>query len=163
MISVLSKRRAVSLSKLRCMAEGTERAARQRFKSTDSTDKNPPAGDSIKLVDMVFYGYHGVLPEEKTLGQRFSVDVTVYRDLRAAGVSDALGDTSDFGLVYRQVKDVMEGKSYNLLEAAAERIASNILEEDKAVAAVQLEIRKPSVPIPGALGASAVSIVRHQR
>mgnify|MGYP002633280968 FL=1 len=112
---------------------------------------------------MVFYGYHGVLPEEKTLGQRFSVDVTVYRDLRAAGVSDALGDTSDYGLVYRQVKDVMEGKSYNLLEAAAERIASNILEEDKAVAAVQLEIRKPSVPIPGALGASAVSIVRHQR
>lgn len=119
-------------------------------------------GDVIRLIDMVFYGYHGALPEEKTLGQRFCVDLNVYRDLRKAGATDQLCDTSDYGHIYQQVKGIMEGNPFDLLEAAAERIARRIL-EDADVAAVELEIRKPSVPIPGALGSSAVKIVRYQQ
>ncbi|NBQ62886.1 MAG: dihydroneopterin aldolase, partial [Proteobacteria bacterium] len=33
---------------------------------------------------MKFYGFHGVDPAEKVLGQRFIVDLTVERDLRKA-------------------------------------------------------------------------------
>ena len=131
------------------------RVARPHFPNTLS-------GDVIRLMDMVFYGYHGALPDKTPLGQRFSVDVNVYRDLRKAGATDQLGDTSDYGRIYQQVKGVMEGHPFDLLEAAAEKIAQRIL-EDSEVAAVKLEIRKPSVPIPGALGSSAVQIVRHQR
>lgn len=131
--------------------------SKQGFAST----ADPRTGDCIKLLDMVFYGHIGALPEEKTLGQRFHVDVNVYRDLRKAGVSDALGETSDYGRIYEQVKAVMEGTRFDLLEKAAETIASHIL-EDQEVTAVELEIRKPSVPIPGVLGASAVRIVRYQ-
>lgn len=123
---------------------------------------DPLKGDVIRLTDMVFYGYHGALREERTLGQRFSVDVNVFRDLRRAGATDDLGDTSDYGLIYQQVKCIMEGKPFDLLEAAAEKIAQTIL-EDKDVQAVRLEIRKPSVPIAGALGASAVQVVRYRQ
>lgn len=130
--------------------------------SQNRGERDTLSGDVIRLTDMVFYGYHGALPEEKTLGQRFSVSVNVYRDLRKAGATDQLGDTSDYGLIYHQVKGVMEGDPFDLLEAVAEKIAQRIL-EDSEVAAVKLEIRKPSVPIPGALGASAVQIVRYQR
>ena len=44
--------------------------------------------DQILLEGMIFYGYHGVNPEEQTLGQRFIVDVAIDADLREAGQSD---------------------------------------------------------------------------
>ena len=53
-------------------------------------------GDRILLNGMTFYGYHGVRPEEKELGQRFVVDVEMELDLRAAGTSDDLTDTVDY-------------------------------------------------------------------
>ncbi|HEX2185324.1 MAG TPA: dihydroneopterin aldolase [Chloroflexota bacterium] len=42
-------------------------------------------GDRIRLEGMIFYGYHGVDAAEKALGQRFSVDVELERDLRLPG------------------------------------------------------------------------------
>src|SRR5439155_16877726 len=46
--------------------------------------------DRILLDGMVFYGYHGTLPAERELGQRFVVDVALHCDLRAAGLADDL-------------------------------------------------------------------------
>ncbi len=46
--------------------------------------------DKISLNRMTFYGYHGVIPEERTLGQRFIVDVDLLLDLKSAGRSDDL-------------------------------------------------------------------------
>ena len=37
--------------------------------------------DYIKLKNMAFFGYHGDEPEEKTLGQRFYIDVVIGTDL----------------------------------------------------------------------------------
>ena len=37
--------------------------------------------DKIYVNKMEFYGYHGVFPEENTLGQRFRVDLIVETDL----------------------------------------------------------------------------------
>ncbi|MDP3766599.1 MAG: dihydroneopterin aldolase, partial [Dehalococcoidia bacterium] len=44
--------------------------------------------DRIVLAGMRFFGYHGALPEERTRGQEFVVDVEVEADLREAGKSD---------------------------------------------------------------------------
>ena len=38
--------------------------------------------DKIYVNEMEFYGYHGVLPKENTLGQRFIVDLVVEADLK---------------------------------------------------------------------------------
>jgi dihydroneopterin aldolase len=43
-------------------------------------------GDRILLRGLVFYGYHGVNPEEQKLGQRFRVDITLWADPQPAGV-----------------------------------------------------------------------------
>ena len=32
-----------------------------------------------------FYGYHGALPEENQLGQRFNLDIELYLDLKEVG------------------------------------------------------------------------------
>src|SRR5881392_2597145 len=85
-------------------------------------------GDWIKLAGMVFYGHHGVDPAEKQLGQRFTVDVPLQRNLRQPGRSDDLHDTVNYAQVYRIAKQVMEGSSKNLIEALAEEIARRIAE-----------------------------------
>ena len=50
----------------------------------------------ITLSNMVFYGYHGDLPEENTLGQRFMIDLVLTLDIAAAAASDDLNKTVDY-------------------------------------------------------------------
>lgn len=42
-------------------------------------------------------------PEEKTLGQKFLIDVDAWMDLRVAGKSDNLSDTISYTDIYRLV------------------------------------------------------------
>ena len=117
--------------------------------------------DHIRLNDMLFYGYHGVLPEERKLGQRFLVDVELRTDLRAAGESDDLAETVNYAEVYAAVRELVTGEPYQLIEAVAARIARRVLDEHARVESVVVRIRKPEVPIAGSvLGSSEVWIER---
>jgi len=110
---------------------------------------------------MIFYGYHGVLEAERTLGQRFIVDVSMDLDLEPAGRSDTLDLTVNYALVYDLVREVVTGPPRQLIEAVAEEIAERILAEHRQIDNVRVRIRKPEVPIPGSvLGSSEVRIER---
>ena len=111
--------------------------------------------DRIRLNGMVFYGYHGVLPEERALGQRFVVDVEIFTDLRKAGASDDLSDTINYSQVYTTAREIVTGPPLNLIEAVAERIAARVLAEHSAAERVVVRIQKPEVPIPGSVLASS--------
>ena len=116
--------------------------------------------DKIELRGMTFYGFHGVSPAEKELGQRFVVDVDIFRDLTTAGQTDDLGYTVDYTEVYRTVRDVVEGPSRNLLESVAAAIAERILAAHD-IEAVRVRVRKPEVPMKGSiLTHAAVEIFR---
>ena len=66
--------------------------------------------DYIHLREMQFFGYHGVLPEENVLGQRFRANVSLAVDMRSAGETDELDNTVSYVGVYDICKEVMEGK-----------------------------------------------------
>ena len=118
--------------------------------------------DNILLEGMVFYGFHGVSPAERELGQRFVVDLEVGYDLRAAGLSDDPQDTVDYAALYRLVKDIVEGPGRKLLESVAEAIAQRVLEESD-VDSVRVKVKKPEVPIKGSvLSHAAVEIFRER-
>lgn len=119
--------------------------------------------DKITLKGMAFYGYHGVLQEEKVLGQRFLVDVTVYLDLRPAGASDNLREAVDYTEIYHTVKALVEGEKFNLIEALAERIASKILAGFPRIDQVTVAVAKPEVPIPGILNEVEVEVTRRRK
>ena len=109
---------------------------------------------------MQFYGFHGVNPEERTLGQSYVVDMEVELDLRPAGRSDDLEDTVSYTQLYRVAKGVMEGQTNSLLEAAAETIAQQTLDQFP-VTAVRVRVRKPRPPIRGSsIDYAAVEIYR---
>ena len=121
-------------------------------------------GDRIRLEGMVFYGFHGVDPAEKALGQRFTVDVELERDLRKPGRTDDLHDTVNYAHVYRVARQVLEGPSKNLIEALAEEIARRVADSCPGVDAIRVRVRKPEVPIKGSvLAAAAVEIERRPR
>lgn len=115
--------------------------------------------DVIHLRGLEFYAYHGVLPEEKSIGQRFRVDVDLFLDLRKAGSSDRLEDTVDYGAVHRVIAACVDGEKYQLLERLVEEIAGRILGQFPCQA-VRVEIHKPQAPIPGIIGDVAVEIWR---
>ena len=116
--------------------------------------------DQIILQGMQFYGYHGVNPEERVLGQRYVVDLTVDLDLRQAGASDRLEDTVSYSHIYRSVRAVIEGEPRNLLESAAEAIAKRVLAEFP-VDAVSVTVKKPNPPVRGSsIESAAVQIHR---
>lgn len=117
--------------------------------------------DKIIMSKMDFYGYHGVLPEEKSLGQKFSVDVEIGCDLQKAGKTDDLDETINYGLVYQEIKKIMETEKHDLLETCAHRIAGRILSFDKANWCL-VRINKPEAPLPGIFAKVAVEIVRRK-
>jgi len=117
--------------------------------------------DQIMLEGMQFYGYHGVNPEERVLGQRFLIDVALFVNLRGAGSSDDLSQSISYSEVYRQVKEIAEGEPRNLIEAVAEDIASRLLETFPLAFALTVTVRKPEAPIKGSmLDAAGVTIHR---
>lgn len=106
--------------------------------------------DAILLEGLRFYGYHGLFPEERTLGQRFIVDVAAELDLRAAGANDELEESVNYASIYTCVRSVVEGEPLMLIEAVADRSARAILESFAAISAVEITVRKPAATIRGA-------------
>ena len=112
---------------------------------------------------MVFFGRHGVLASERELGQRFVVDLEMRLDLRRAGVSDDLTETVDYSEAHRQVREIVEGGPFDLIETVAERIAASILESHSKIEAVRVKVAKPEVRLEDTvLAGSAVEVLRHR-
>lgn len=115
--------------------------------------------DVIHLRGLEFYAYHGVLPEESILGQKFLIDMDLFHNLSMAGFSDQVEDTIHYGEVYQVIKTcVTEGK-YLLIERLAEEIAQRVLKQF-ACKSVRVEVHKPQAPIPGIIKDVSVEIWR---
>jgi dihydroneopterin aldolase len=105
--------------------------------------------DEIALSGMVFFGTHGVNPEEQELGQRFGLDLTLRLDLTQASRSDVLADTVSYSAIYKLVRQEMEGEPSKLLEHLAGRIARLVLSHDDRIRQVQARVSKLSPPLKG--------------
>ena len=118
-----------------------------------------PPPDVIELRGLRVLGRHGCLPEEQERDQPFEVDLDVVVDLSAAGRSDDLTDTLDYGAVVAAAAGVVAGEPSALLERVAERIAEAVL-ADTRVDAVTIAVRKLRPPVPADLATAGVRITR---
>jgi len=116
--------------------------------------------DKIKLTGLNFYGYHGVLPEERQMGQEFSIDITMYLNLKEAGKSDKLAATVNYAEVYAVAKKIVEGEPRKLIEAVGEELAQKVLQEFRLVEKVRVTVHKPHAPLPGVFTDACISVVR---
>jgi 7,8-dihydroneopterin aldolase/epimerase/oxygenase len=120
-----------------------------------------PMEDKIILHNMVFRGRHGVHPAERELGQRFEVDVELGLDLSRAMASDALPDTVDYSRLHAIVREEVEERHYQLIEALAGAMVRRLLAE-LPVTSVLVRVRKPQVPLNGILSFAGVEIQRRR-
>ncbi len=120
--------------------------------------------DRIVLANMRFDGRHGVEDDERARPQPFEVDLEIGLDLRAAGLTDDLGRTVDYGDLFEICRSVVEGPSRRLIESLAEAIARQVLDRtvDRGVEEVVVRVRKPQAPLPGRLDHAAVEITRRR-
>lgn len=119
-------------------------------------------GDRIILSDLGFFGYHGVMPEEAVLGQRFFVDLTCGVDLGAAGRSDELAHSISYADMYDATKAAFEERRFKLIEAVGQHIVDRLFEAFPAIRWIQVRVKKPSAPIAMVAGEAAVELHRHR-
>jgi dihydroneopterin aldolase len=102
--------------------------------------------DKITLSRMQFFGYHGVFAEENMLGQRFYVDAELTLPLEKPGKSDHIDDTVNYAEVFFLIQKIVEGEPFKLIEALAERIASELLHTYTSINEVTVRVIKPHPP-----------------
>ena len=119
--------------------------------------------DRIFLRGMRFMACHGVLPHEREIPQPFEVDVELGLSLRAAGESDALGNTVNYPKVYHTVSSIMDGAPKQLIEALAEGIADDLLRDFVSLRWVRVTVHKPAAPIDGMFSDVGVTILRRRK
>ena len=59
--------------------------------------------DKIEIKDLEIFANHGVFEEEKKLGQKFLVSITLFLDVRKAGRNDDLNESIHYGEVSNMV------------------------------------------------------------
>ena len=111
----------------------------------------------ITLKDLRFYSFHGVLEEEKRIGNEFRVSLSVFIPVDKNISSDELDTTVSYASLFEIVKDEME-KPRNLLEKVAFEIAERIKKEFSRVEKGRVEIEKVRPPISGMLGSAIVAL-----
>jgi dihydroneopterin aldolase len=111
----------------------------------------------VELRGIELHGRHGVLDHERRDGQRFLFDVEL--DVGETGATDRIADAVDYREVVACVREVSDGRAYQLLEALASALADALLERFP-VARVVVRVRKPDVVLEAPVDYAAVSAER---
>jgi dihydropteroate synthase len=102
----------------------------------------PPGRDKVIVRGLTVFGYHGVHAHEQERGQDFVIDLEAHLDLRPAGRGDELDETVDYSDLTRRAAAIVSSERFNLIEALAERLAAEVL-EDPRVARTVIRVAKP--------------------
>ena len=100
----------------------------------------------IYLRDLKLFAHHGVLPQERTVGAYFILNISVEADLSEAMATDALEATISYADVLDVVRRQMAVPSA-LLEHVARRIADDILATFSQARAIDIDIMKQNPPM----------------
>lgn len=101
--------------------------------------------DSIEITGITAVGFHGVYPQERTVGQKFVVDMKL--SLNLAKLKDNLSKTVNYADVAKIVVEHIKAEPLNLIETVAEAIAMQVLTEFSLVKEITVKVHKPQAPL----------------
>lgn len=111
----------------------------------------------VSLEGMEFYARHGYYEEERVIGNKYSVDVTLSVDFSEAATDDKLEGTVNYEKVYEIVQQVMSIDA-NLLEHLAGKMIKALKEHFPEVKKVKVKISKYNPPIKGLCNKATVEL-----
>lgn len=115
--------------------------------------------DRIELRGLRVMAYCGVLPEEQQRRQPFELDVDVYCDLTAAGGSDDLADTVDYGALCDRLAELASQERFALMERFAAAAAEAVVEMPM-VGGATVRVTKVRPPVATDLATAGVRVSR---
>jgi dihydroneopterin aldolase len=111
----------------------------------------------VEIEKLRIEASHGVLPQERLVGNTFEVSVGLFYDMEAAAVYDKIDYALDYSKLVTVVKDVMASPS-DLLENVALRLKQQILATFPSTLGGKVRIAKLTPPIPAQLASVAISL-----
>ncbi|MBS4749779.1 2-amino-4-hydroxy-6-hydroxymethyldihydropteridine diphosphokinase [Carnobacteriaceae bacterium zg-ZUI78] len=116
--------------------------------------------DYIVVSDLLIFANHGVFQEEKTLGQKFYLDLKLGLSTQRAALSNDLTASVHYGELAQHITTLFQQQSYDLIETCAEKIAHFILSTYPIVDEAHVRVKKPWAPITLPVESVYVDIVR---
>ena len=104
----------------------------------------------------------GVTEQERAVAQALEAEIVLEADLEKAGLSDALSETIDYSEIRRIARQITATRTWSLLEALAERIASELLLKFPTAFSVAITLRKHRPPFMSGVRSAGVSLLRHR-
>jgi dihydroneopterin aldolase len=114
----------------------------------------------VLVHDLRVLAHVGVPEAERAVAQPLSIDLVLFVDLDAAGASDDVADTVDYGAVCVAVADAVAAAPVALLERLASVVADTVLRLDGRTEAVTVTVTKLRPPVPRDVEATAVRLHR---
>ncbi len=115
---------------------------------------------TVELQGLEVFGHHGVGADEREIGRTFVFDVEW--DVADAAASDCLADTVDYREIAACVRDVSDGRQFQLIEALSVAVADALLHRFP-VDRVRVRVRKPALRPAGLPVAASSATVERMR
>jgi dihydroneopterin aldolase len=112
------------------------------------------ANYQVSIEDIRIFAFHGLYPEERILGNWYTLDVIVESETQP-NFSDDIANTIDYSQIYAICKLVM-ANPVDLLETVAEKIAQKIRDEISEEVSILVQISKENPPLGLSAGRSTV-------
>jgi len=105
----------------------------------------------FRIDRLALHAAHGVREAERDLGQRFFLDLVITAEVGDALRSDRIEDSVHYGQVIKAVTATFTGRAFNLIEAAASAVATDLLNRFPQILTVKVTVHKPSAPVAAIL------------
>jgi len=110
----------------------------------------------IKIDNVKFFSFHGLFPEERVLGNEFTLSVSVDR-ISNERFSEILEQSIDYGVLYSICSEVML-KPVDLLETICEQIVEKIQLICPDYHKIEISVTKDHPPLGQIEGCSTVKL-----
>lgn len=99
----------------------------------------------IYITDLRFHAFHGVMPQERLVGNDYTIDLKIGYDVSTAMISDEVEDTLNYAEAY-QIVDQEMGVPSKLLERVAYRICDRLFRKYASISSVDIRLTKINPP-----------------
>jgi 7,8-dihydroneopterin aldolase/epimerase/oxygenase len=107
----------------------------------------------LSIINAEYYAYHGVKPEEKTLGGKYEVDLDMYYDSTTAIIKDDVQDAVNYEEALFCVSEVINGtENYNLVETICNEILNMLMDKFEHLLSATVRVRKLNAPMRRVVG-----------
>ena len=111
----------------------------------------------ILLENIRFFAYHGVAPQETTVGNEFVVSLRLKTDIARAMESDDVADTVNYAEIHQAVKEEMDIPS-KLLEHVAGRIVRRLFNDFPTIERIDLKLSTRNPPMGAVIETAGVEV-----